>query len=244
MNPTLYLIGLGLDPVEHATVEALQALGACRKVFFQSLDAEATGYLARFNPGLVALDRDAEPGASVETILGELRAGNSAALATPAHPYLWSPLAALLLERARREGFESRTFGAVSSAGLALAAVGQALGDDILAIQAFDGEAIAEGRAALDPALPAAVYFYRPVNAGTWDAFLRALRASYPPRHPLAWCGDKGLERRTALEDMGEERDAISHRRVLYLDAAEATETRWGRELDARRRTRSRGSGG
>ena len=48
MAGKLYILGLGVDPIDHTTVEVLQSIGECERLYVQGLEKEHIRYLSRF----------------------------------------------------------------------------------------------------------------------------------------------------------------------------------------------------
>lgn len=230
MSGKLYLVGLGLDPAQHATLEGLQAMAACAVVFCEGLTEEEQAFLRGFCAELRPLPRcrDAEGGEAAEAVLKELAGGRSAALATRGHPFFWGPLAGALLRRCEQRGLAWETFGAVSAIGVAMSATGRTLGEDILGVQAFDYAAVASGEARIHPAWPVALYFFSEPDPAVYARALEALRAVYPAGVPVAWCSG-GLRRdATTLQDLPGRFAEITGGTVLVFEPGKEARSRWG----------------
>jgi hypothetical protein len=111
-EPRLFFFGLGVEPKRDATIETIRGLRVCDRVY--------SGRAA-------ARDERA--------ILRDLESGLAVALATPAHPFSWNPLAAKLIKHCRRRGLAWKAFPSVSPAGAELSREGLALGTETLSLR-------------------------------------------------------------------------------------------------------------
>lgn len=231
MPKELYLLGLGVDPRRHATIEVLQAAGCCAAVYVQGLDEARMDFLRRFcRPGaLRSIERNADDAQVAARILKEAPSREPAAFATLGHPFYWSGAAGLLLEKCSSRGLPWKTFGSVSPMGVAIAELGVTLGTTIYGLQSFDYAAMARRGVRLNKAWPLVVYFYSPLDPKTYREALEALSLCYPAGHPVYGCGalrGKQSLRVGSLKGLYAELSAES---VLYLPALESPRSRVGR---------------
>lgn len=237
MTNKLYVLGLGIEPIDHATVEVLQAVGRSDVLFCQSLGDESLRFLERFCPDRRTVEADTE--ASAARVLAELEAGKTAGFATRAHPFLFSALAGRLVRACEEKGIAWQSFGAVSSMGLAMALTGRTLGEDIFGVQSFDCAALAAGAVRVNPALPAALHFYAPVSPADFERALKALHPLYPEGHPVAWCAAQGIVRVTPLAEAARLHAEVSAGVVLFLEPGTRARSRWAALFEPRYRSPS-----
>jgi len=236
MTGKLYLLGLGLDPVEHATLETLQALSLCDVVFAPGLEPAAREFLGRFCKDL----RPMEAGKACERewaegILEELRAGRTTGLATPAHPFLHGSLAGLLVNRCREQGIPWESYAAVSSLGVAIAATGKTLGEDVFGLQSVEASAVLRGSVSINPALPLVVYFLQAPGEQA-KQLCQALGSIYGPDQPVVVCAASGVVRRARLSDLPGLAGEITEATVVLLESALRTKSPWGTLFEPRYR--------
>lgn len=231
MPKELYLLGLGVKPSDHATVEVLQAAGLCASVYAQGLDAGQERFLRRFcAPGaLKTLARAADEEALAQRLVKEAARGRRVALATLGHPFYWSGAAGRLIAGCARSEVPWRTFGSVSPMGVAIAELGVTLGTTIYGLQSFDYAAVASRAVAVNRGWPLVVYFYSPLSRGVYDDALGALGAIYPAGHRVHWCGVSGKARPLTLGALSPFYAELSPAAILYLPALESPRTRAGR---------------
>ncbi len=119
MSATVHLLGLGVSPRDHASVEVLAAAGACRKILASGLAEPDRKFLAEFAPkgALVAAP---EPKAAVAALLAEAKAGRDCALVTPGHPFYFSALGGAVVAACEAAGVAWKSYGAVSPMGVGL----------------------------------------------------------------------------------------------------------------------------
>lgn len=223
----LLLLGLGVEPRDHATVEVLQAAGDCAAVFSRGLDEASRRFLARFCRGgrVTAL----AAGASETHILKELARGKTVALATLGHPFYWDALAARLARACEKRGIRWRTFGAVSPMGLALSHAGVTLGTGVFGLQSFDYASIARESVTPNPEWPLAVYFYSPLNRAAFSEMAERLARLYPAGREATWYDSSGSQGTTTLRGLGAEWEKAGPSLVLYLEPASRPRSRVGR---------------
>jgi len=225
----LYLLGLGVEPVEHATLEVLQAAGRCDVLFCEGLDETQRAFLARFaRKGRVEVLAGSED-SRAKAVGAALAADRTAALVTPGHPYHWSGLAGKLVALAEKKGIAWRTFGAVSPMGLALSISGVTLGTNVHGMQSFDCRALAEKKAAINLAWPLVVYFYDAVDEKTYAAALKRLTAEYGADHPALWCSADGANEASRVGALGAAFKSLRASRVLFLERKIESKSRTGR---------------
>jgi hypothetical protein len=231
MPKELYLLGLGVKPSDHATVEVLQAAGLCASVYAQGLDAGQERFLRRFcAPGaLKSLPRAADEEALAGRLVKEASRGRRVALATLGHPFYWSGAAGRLIAACARAEVPWRTFGSVSPMGVAIAELGVTLGTTIYGLQSFDYAALASRAVAVNKGWPLVVYFYSPLSRTAYASALDVLGAVYPAGHAVHWCGAPGKPRALTLGALRRLYGELSAATVLYLPALESPRTRAGR---------------
>ena len=229
MPNKLYLLGLGVEPREHATLEVLQAAGECDVLFCSGLDAKSRRFLSRFaakRARIVALGEGETEAASTRKIVAALVAGRTAALVTPGHPYYWSALAGTLAVEAGKRGFEWGTFGAVSPMGLALAVSGVTLGMNVHGMQSFDARALVERDGKINLSWPLVVYFYSGLDRKTFRALAARLVREYGASHPAVWCRVGAAKRVERVGALAGGFKALGPARVLFLEPkVESTST-------------------
>lgn len=201
----LLLLGLGVDPEKHATIEVLQALGTCDAACVEGADPR---FVKRYAPKarLVKDPRKA------------LAAGQRVALVTLGHPFYWSATAGKLLA----EGWKWRTFGAVSPMGVAISDLGVTLGVTIYGLQAFDYAAAAAREVVINRSWPLVLYFCaKPAAPAKLDG--------YPPSHPVFLCRGDNRPRELTLSEVPKLLKKLGPGDVLYLPALEEPKSRVGR---------------
>jgi hypothetical protein len=221
MPNRLHLLGLGVEPGEHATLEVLQAAGECDVLFCSGLDAKSRRFLSRFaakGARIVALGEGDGEEAAFRKVAAALAAGKTAALVTPGHPYYWSALAGRLAVEAGKKGVECATFGAVSPLGLALAASGVTLGMNVHGLQAFEARALVERKGRLNLSWPLAVYFYSGADRKTFSALVARLTREYGADHPAVWCRAGAARSVGRVGDLAAALKDLGPSRVLFLE--------------------------
>lgn len=179
---TLYLCGLGPLPERTATLQTLQALGACDVVYFDGPQEGLEPFLRRY----CRVVRAAGPSAAraAERIEGHLRRGESVGLVARVSPLAFGELAAGLLARCRDAGWTLQCLPAMSHADMFLAATGEVLGYEMSGVQLFAHDAL-EGAEGLNVHQPVFIAFSPALNApGRPGALRRALGRFYGADHP------------------------------------------------------------
>ncbi|MBI5629770.1 MAG: hypothetical protein HY921_02665 [Elusimicrobia bacterium] len=230
----LFLLGLGVDPEAHATMEVLQALGESSVAFVQGLDARQLKYLAGFmkKGGRLKAVPPSGPGEAraVSEILERLEDGRTAAWATLGHPFYWGSAAGRLVAECGKRGVAWKTFGAISPAGVALSEAGETLGTTIYGVQSFDYSYLAEGRAQTNPNWPMVVYFTPPIERKAFERCAAWIASQYPAAHPVLWCGSpSGKPGISPVSELGASFRRISCSAVLYLAARQDARSKVGR---------------
>ena len=223
----LYILGLGVDAEHHATVEVLQAMGECGKVFACGQTAAQLSFLKRFcaKGALTVVDDERSAAAKIGK---ELAAGKVVGLATPGHPFYWSALAGKLACEASAKSVEWKTFGSISPMGVAISAAGVTLGVDIFGLQSFEAAALAGKRAVVNPEWPVILHFYPPFTKANYDGAVARLKSLFGADHPARWCwADKSEETTVAALPASFSKAGLGV--VLYLAAktAPASKTGW-----------------
>lgn len=228
MSATVYLLGLGVSPQDHASVEVLQAASRCKKLLCAGLAAADRAFLSAFAPkGAVseapALDK------AVAALLAEAKAGRDCALVTPGHPFYYSPLGGALVAACEKAGVTWRSFGAVSPMGVGLSAVGATLGTTIHGLQSFEHASLAGKAVTPNPVWPLVVYFYEPVTKDSFAAAVKRLEGIFPAEHPVTWCSGASAGRRTSVAKLAGQAKDAGPAAVLYLPARAEASTNLGR---------------
>lgn len=214
----LFVVGLGVEPSQHATVEGLQALGRCQLVLAAGMTPAQRKALAPYcgRGKIVAVAKGAAEKAAGKRALAELARGKVVALASAGHPFYWSGLAGELVRACKKKGVAWETFGAISPMGVAIAEVGVTLGTDVFGLQSFDYAAVAEKGVALNPEWPLVVYFASPLDRKTYGRAFERLRAFYPAGHAAVWCLAPGA-RKMELRALEREYARVGSDTVIYL---------------------------
>jgi len=231
MPKKLFLLGLGVEPEKHATIEVLQAAGECEVVLCDGLDEANRRWLSRFlAPGVKPspVGSGGVP-AALKKISAALDAGKTAALITAGHPFYWSALGGRLAALADREKAEWRTFGAISPMGMALAASGVTLGTTVHGMQAFDARFLTERSVKLNTTWPLVLYFYEPLDKKAAAALAKRLTAEYGAAHPAIWCLAGEPKRAALVGGLAAELASAGANRVLYIERKAESQSRVGR---------------
>lgn len=228
MSATVYLLGLGVSPRDHASVEVLQAAASCKTILAGGLSAADKKFLSAFAPkGAVKDAADAEK--TVAALLAEARAGRDVALATPGHPFYYSALGGALVSACEKAGVRWRSFGAVSPMGVGLSAVGATLGTTIHGLQSFEHAALGGKDVTPNPVWPLVVYFYEPVTPAGYRSAVDRLAALYEPGHLAVWCSGKAAGRRDTVAQLKARQADAGPDAVLYLPARSKPSVNLGR---------------
>jgi hypothetical protein len=226
----LYLLGLGLEPREHATIETLQAAGRCEALYLDGLDAEQARYVSGFCRGRV--DSEAArgaPDAFVQKVSRELSKGAVVGLASLSHPFYASPLAARLVAECERAGASWETFGAVSPMGLGIAGAGVTLGTNTFGMQSFDCAFLAREKPEINREWPLVVHFVARPDRATYEAALAALSGLYGPGHAALWCLSSGETRVTDLAKAARAFESATPQAVLFVEPGQRPKSETGR---------------
>jgi hypothetical protein len=232
MPNKLYLLGLGVEPTEHASLEVLQAAGQCDVLFCSGLDAAQRAFLARFaakGAELVTVDARGSDAVWARKVGALLAAGKTAGLVTPGHPYYWSALGGKLVVQAGKKGVEFRTFGAVSPMGLALAVSGVTLGMNVHGLQSFDCRQFVERKAEVNLSWPLVVYFYSDLDKKTFAAAAKRLVREYGEAHPAVWCRVGGKREIARVGELADGFADLRPGRVLFLEPKVESKSTVGR---------------
>jgi hypothetical protein len=232
MPNKLYLLGLGVEPTEHATLEVLQAVGQCGVLFCSGLDAAQRAFVSRFaakGAEIALVDERGGDAACARKIGAALAAGKTAGLVTPGHPYYWSALAGKLVVQAGKKGVEHRTFGAVSPMGLALAVSGVTLGMNVHGLQSFDCREFVARKAAVNLSWPVVLYFYSDLDKKTFAAAAKRLAREYGENHPAVWCKVGGDREVSTVGVLADGFAALRPGRVLFLEPKVESKSTLGR---------------
>lgn len=222
----LYILGLGVDAEHHATVEVLQAAGECGKVFACGQTPAQLKFLGRFcaKGAVVRVDDESTVLARAGKALAE---GQVVGLATPGHPFYWSPLAGRLVKDADAQGIAWKTFGSISPMGVAISAAGVTLGVDVFGLQSFDAGALSSKRAVINPEWPVIVHFYPPFTKADYDGAVARLKSLFGAEHPVRWCmADRSEESTVAALPAAFSKAGLGA--VLYLSAKTAPASKVG----------------
>lgn len=173
------ICGLGTHPPEETTLETLQALRECERVFCEAGDPAVLAWLRRHCPG-------ARRAGSALAVVRAAARGRSVGLAVWGHPQLTSALARQVRARCRAQGVPCRSLAAVSPAGSAFArsasflAPGYGVGG-ILTL-ALEDYLAAPGSV---PAGQPLVLFAPGAAPARWSRLGALLSRRYPEAHPL-----------------------------------------------------------
>lgn len=231
MSATVHLLGLGVTPRDHASVEVLAAAASCRLILAAGLAPADRRFLSGFAPKNAVKEAGAD---AVAVLLAQAKAGRDCALATPGHPFYFSALGGALVAACEKAGVPWKSFGAVSPMGVALSSVGATLGTTIHGLQSFEHAALAGKAVSPNPVWPLVVYFYEPVTPASFAAAAQRLSRLYPAGHRVRWCSGAAVLKTTTVQALaGQGRDA-GPQAVLYLEARAKPSVRLGR-TDAHR---------
>lgn len=228
MSATVHLLGLGVSPRDHASVEVLQAAASCKKVLASGLAAADKKFLSAFAPKGAVSDAPA-PEKAVAALIAEAKAGRDCALATPGHPFYFSALGGAVVAACEKEGVRWRSFGAVSPMGVGLSAVGATIGTTIHGLQSFEHAALGSKDVTPNPVWPLVVYFYEPVTPASFSAAAARLAALYEAKHLVVWCSGKAAARRTTVAELAQQAADAGPDAVLYLPARSKPSVNLGR---------------
>ncbi len=228
MSATVHLLGLGVSPKDHASVEVLAAAASCRKVLAAGLTPADRKFLATFAPKGAVKEAPAAA-AAIDALIKEAKAGRPCALATPGHPFYYSALGGALVAACEAAGVPWKSFGAVSPMGVGLSAVGATIGTTIHGLQSFEHAALAAKSVTPNPVWPLVVYFYEPVSPASYKAATARLAELYPAEHAVTWCSGKAAGRRATVKDLPKGIKDAGPEAVLYLPAKAEPSNRLGR---------------
>lgn len=225
----LFVVGLGLDPVRHGTVEGLQALGECDEIFVQGLDDDQTKRLRPFweKAKVRRLDRKGETTA-VGAIRDALAKGKTVGIASLGHPFYWSALAGKVVNECEKKKIPWQTFGSISPMGVAISQAGVTLGTDVFGLQSYDCAALAGKGAVLNPEWPLAVYFYADQSAQTFKKALARLLADYGKKHKALWCLPGRPPEELSLPAVEAKAGGLTSAAVLFLPARSGPASKLG----------------
>lgn len=202
--PELLVCGLGPRPELDATLEALEALSACRVVF-------ACGPRPVLEPVLRRLEVPLRYDALPAEILAAARRGRVGA-ACVGHAVTTSPEGAELLRLARKEKRPCRVLASVSPIGAALARAVAFMGGGHfgwLGAQAISLDAICSGRLPRAAgALPVVVF--RQAGRRGWAELAPLLAPLYPRGHRIRFFPAEGAARELALCELDGGDDAVA----------------------------------
>jgi hypothetical protein len=225
-----YFVGLGLEPREHASVEALVALDECDRVYVHGLDADDLAMLRPFCRKGALTKVPAKAGAAwAKAAAARARKGETVALASLGHPFYAGALGSLLAGACDAAGVAWTSFGAVSPMGVALSEAGVTLGTTVWGLQAFEHRALVALKPLPNPVWPTAIYFLAGADAASARACLRRLEELFPAGHEGLWCSGARRGTRGTLPELFADPGRIQSRAVLFLPAASPASTELGR---------------
>lgn len=226
-----YVLGLGVEPRHHATIEVLQALGRCDVIYAQGLTKDELRYLERFQPRRFWKRLPAgEPGPGLHAALTrDLKSGHTAAWVTRGHPFYWNSIATQLVKTAQRLGVSWSTYGAVSPMGLALADMGVALGDEVQGLQSFDFSALTGDSLSVNPEWPLVLYSYGALKKSDFDSAVGRLLRIYPAAHPVEWRQGFGRTETLSLGILGSRFGDLDVVSVICLPSLRRSRSKLGR---------------
>jgi hypothetical protein len=172
------ICGLGTRVLEETTLEALIALGECRRVFCSLEDPRALRWLrAR---GVKA----EKPRTAAAVAAAARKEDGPVGVAVWGHPQFTSRFARELELLLKREGLDYRVYASVSPIGAAFARSVSFLGGDYghQGMQCYDLESLLSQPPALTTRLPLIV-FSEKSSAARWSDLFALLRGSYAPGH-------------------------------------------------------------
>lgn len=128
--PKVYLIGLGIPPVKALSLEALEAVRACKVLFVHS---HAREFLAQFCSDVRVMREFGvewslkEMNAFLDAFLAVAKGSAPVGLAVGGHPLVYEPLGQHLRERCRRRGLPLSVASGLSSIDVLLTELGVSL---------------------------------------------------------------------------------------------------------------------
>jgi Tetrapyrrole (Corrin/Porphyrin) Methylases len=231
MKGRIHLIGLGLEPRDHASVESLVALGDCARVYASGLERADLAALRPFcrRGALKILPEGAGAKARGRRLAAEAAGGREIALCTLGHPFYAGELGAAVAAAAAARGVECVPYGAVSPMGVALSAAGVTLGTSIWGMQSFEHRAFVERAPEPNRAWPTVIYFLSGPDAASVKACAARLRGLFPAAAELRWCSGALAGRVETLDGLARRAAAVRRRWVLYLAPTARASTGLGR---------------
>lgn len=231
MKGRIHLIGLGLEPRDHASVESLVALGDCARVYVRGLEPSDLAALRPFcrRGALKVLPERGDEKAWARRLAAEAAAGRELALCTLGHPFYAGELGAAVAAACAAKGVAWTPYGAVSPMGVALSTAGVTLGTSIWGLQSFEHRAFVARRPTPNRAWPTVIYFLSGPDAASVRACAARLRGFFPDATPLRWCSGPLAGRPETLAGLARRAARVGRRWVLYLPAAAEASTGLGR---------------
>lgn len=231
MSETVRLLGLGLEPRDHATVEVLQALAECDEVRAQGFGRQDLEFLKRQcrRGALKSVAQDAPPKPLARALVAAARRGRRVSLATPIHPFYYGPAGAAVVAECAAKKVLWKSFGSISPMGAAISKAGVTLGTNVFGLQSFEAEALADKAVEPNPVWPLILYFVRAPDAAARSRLGRALARFYPKSHPALWCAGARVGEKTDLADALRTCSSARTGDTLYLPEAKATASTLGR---------------
>lgn len=225
----MHLVGLGLEPRDHASVESLVALSGCARVHHAGLDAAARGLLARFCRRGALSPAPADAAAAARRVVADAAAGKETALVCLGHPFYAGTLGTKAVAECARRGVEWVSYGAVSPLGTALSSVGLTLGTSVWGLQSFEHRAFSDKRPDPNPTWPTVVYFLDRPDAESVAACAARLRELFDAEHPGAWCSGPRAGERATPASLGALGAKVGAAWVLHLPPRAEASTALGR---------------
>jgi hypothetical protein len=230
MNGSVRLVGLGLTPRDHATVEVLQALGDADLVMAQGFSAGDLAFLRKVcRAGALKTAPAGGDEKAAAALVAAAKKGKAAALATPIHPFYFGLAGSAAVAACEKAGVAWRSFGAVSPMGVAIAVAGVTLGSNVYGLQSFEAEAFATKAVTANPVWPLVLYFTSKPSAKTLSALAASLSALYAPEREGLWCSGKLAGKSGTLGKALAQAKAAGVGDTLYLSASRETKEKLGR---------------
>lgn len=179
MREPVLLCGLGVRPAQDCSLETLEALGRCARVYTDIQDEEDLRWLEALGLALA-------PAARAQEIVRAARRGDRVAVAAWGHPCYTSRLSQEVRRLCGEMRVDCRMLPANSPIGSVLARAARFLGGEegCQGIQAFCLEEVLSGRGRVNGGLPLVV-FSQSAPAQSWRELSRRLGAFYPADHPV-----------------------------------------------------------
>ena len=230
MNGQVTLVGLGLSPRDHATIEVLQALAESDEVRAQGFGAKDLAFLrSQCRPGaLKAAPAGGDGKALARQVAAAAKKGRRVANATPIHPFYFGPAGAAVVAACDAAKTPWRSFGAISPMGVAIAEAGVTLGMNVFGLQSFEAEALAAHAVEPNPVWPLILYFTRTPSAAARKALAARLKPLYADDREALWCSGARTGRKGTLAEILRQASAAAPGDTVFLAASRETKSTLG----------------